>query len=453
MSIRSRLFPLLVFLILASCNFPTPVLRELTVSAPSQTATVAAGPAVIPSDTSTLEPLEPTYTPTIAPTSTSELKSGPIPHIADGTALAISHIDMIDAQKGWSIGGAADAQTRENVFRTIDGGSAWIDVTPPENVAAQPDVSRIAVGAFWDADNALVTFYSTNLLPPLSAPVVWKTTDGGETWTQSAPLDLTGWDGKYRVSDVFFININTAWVLVHKGDDPAADRIALFQTINGGNTWQRVVDPAVNSPIQECEKTGILFTGPWNGWLTGDCRGNRAGTFLYQTFDGGKSWIEAPLPSPATPPGLFTSADFSCRIRPPVFFAQKTNLVLCVECTSKTTPTTAAYMFSSNLDGSNWHIMNYPGGQMAVRSPGDGRVFRGDVVSGLAVGKDLYIYNGVTDIWDKIGSIDWTGQFDFIDWNIGWAAARRGDTPLLMYTADGGRSWKPLTPQAVSDNQ
>lgn len=89
---------------------------------------------------------------------------------------------------------------------------------------------------------------------------------------------------------------------------------------------------------------------------------------------------------------------------------------------------------------------------MAVRSAGDGRVFRGDVVSGLAVGKDIYIYNGKEEIWEKIGSIDWTGQFDFIDWNQGWAAASKDGNPLLMYTDDGGRSWAPLSPHITAES-
>ena len=124
--------------------------------------------------------------------------------------------------------------------------------------------------------------------------------------------------------------------------------------------------------------------------------------------------------------------------------AQDTNLVLCVECATKAGAPAAAFLFSSNLDGSNWHTLSYPGGEMAVRSPGDGRVFRGDVGSGLAIGADVYLYNGET--WQKIGSIDWTGQLDFIDWNRGWAAAVRENTPLFLYTADGGRTWNPLSP-------
>jgi photosystem II stability/assembly factor-like uncharacterized protein len=448
MHIRSAILSLLIGLALASCNFPAAGTSALVTPSGPQTDTIR--PASIQTEAPPSNSPEPASTPT--PTPSTAPKAGPIAHLQEGTALAISYIDMIDSEQGWSIGGAADSQLQDHVFRTGDGGSAWRDVTPPENTVVQPAADRIAVGAFWDSTTALVSYYSSNLLPPPDPPAVWKTTDGGDSWTPGAPLDLTGWAGKYRVSDVFFINLNTAWILIHEGEAPASDRIALFQTVNGGSTWDRVVDPSADSPLQECEKTGILFTGPWNGWMTGDCHGNRAGTFLFQTFDGGKNWIEAKLPSPAAPPGLFTSSDFACRIRPPVFFAQHTQLLLAVECSSKTEPKTAAYLYSSELDGSNWHILDYPGGQLVIRSPGDGRVFRGDVGSGLAVGEDMYIYNGLTGVWEKINSVDWTGQFDFIDWNVGWAAARRGETPLLMFTKDGGRSWTAKTPIVTAGN-
>ena len=382
--------------------------------------------------------------PQTASTNTAEAPtSEPVPPLMSGATVAISQIEMIDAQTGWAVGGAKDIRARDHVLNTADGGNTWKDATPPDAEAGNPG-GRIAVGYFWDADTAWATYYSADLTMPAYVPVVWKTRDGGATWSPSAPLDLSGWTGQYRVSDLFFINVNTGWVLVHNGDDPDNDRIALYQTVNGGNTWERVVDPAVKSDVQDCEKTGIVFTGPWIGWLTGDCRGTRAGVFLFQTFDGGKSWIAAKLANPGTPPGMLTTKDFSCRIQQPAFFAQRTTLMLAVECTTIYTKETTSYLYSTEPSG--WHYLPYPGGVMVVRSPGDGRVFRGDVGSGLVIGQENYIYNGMTDEWEKIGSTDWTGQFDFIDWNKGWAAARRGDAPLLMYTSDGGRTWEDLEP-------
>jgi photosystem II stability/assembly factor-like uncharacterized protein len=434
---RNRIWaiPALLCLLFTACNLP--VRESSTPSAQTNAATgEAISPTVKPNDTASLPSSTNTPSSTLSPT------PGPIPHLSAGTPAAIAYIDMIDAEEGWSIGGAANAPSQDHVLRTVDGGYDWRDVTPPEKTI--PATDRIAVGAFRGTSNAWITYYSANFQLPPAPPVVWITSDGGATWQASAPLDLSGWVGAYRVSDLFFINPKTGWIMAHRGNDPASDRIILFQTTDGGGHWEKVADPDVHTDIQDCEKTGILFTGPWNGWLTGDCHGEKAGVFLFQTFDGGKSWIKAPLPNPDTTPGLFTSSDYACRLRPPILFNQQSMVMLAVECTSKTISKAPAYLYS--LEGTSWHYMEYPGGQMVVRAAGDGRVFDGEIGSGLAVGQEIYMYMDQTQTWEKLDSIDWKGQFDFIDWNKGWAAARKGETPLLMHTADGGRTWQALEP-------
>jgi hypothetical protein len=224
--------PALLCILFTACNLPV----QETSTLPTQTPTAGEtlSPTVTPTEKANLP--SPTETPGLAPSPTP----GPLLHLSAGAEVAIAYIDMIDAKAGWSIGGAADVLSEDHVLKTLDGGFDWQDVTPPENTV--PATDRIAVGAFRGTGNAWITYYSANLQLPSTPLVVWNTGDGGATWHASAPIDLTGWVGEYRVSDLFFINPQTGWIMAHRGDDPASDRIILFQTTDGGGHWEKVVD-------------------------------------------------------------------------------------------------------------------------------------------------------------------------------------------------------------------
>jgi hypothetical protein len=370
--------------------------------------------------------------------------------LAAGIKPGFSAVDMIDLETGWGIGGDAANLEANHVFRTLDGGFNWIDVTPPEIVDPARTDSIVAKGAFWDSETAWVVYYENGHDIRPASLTVWGTTDGGAQWTAVGILDLDDWNSAVRISDVFFINAKTGWVFLHPEDENGADRIALFQTTDAGITWNLMVDPTIESEIQECEKTGILFTGPWDGWLTGDCHAEKPGVFLYQTFDGGKEWVEALLPNPPSPAGLLTSDAFACRIYPPVFFSHGSNLMMGVECTPADDGKLVALIYSSQLNaGGNWHAMAYPGGELAIRGAGDGRVFRTEVSSGLAVGEDVYMYSDAVGDWEKLSATAWRGPMDFVDWNRGWMAASDGESRQLMVTFNGGRTWEEL-PAKVS---
>jgi hypothetical protein len=429
---------LAVFLILAACNLTArPAASTLETAQPEPVS-----PAAIASDTATPELPKPTATPEPSPTPTAE--PGPIERLPAGTVPGFSAIDMIDLQNGWAIGGPADDLTEHHVFRTQDGGSTWLDVTPPDVVDPATVDTLVAQGAFWDANTAWAVFQTPGVTSHSDSLAVWHTVNGGQEWTVSGSLDIAGWTRGLTVSDVFFINAKTGWVMLHQIGDGYTDQIGLFQTTDAGTSWALVVDPAVNSEIQDCVKTGILFTGPWNGWLTGDCRGERDGVFLYQTFDGGRKWVEAVLPNPPAPAGLLTSGKYACRINPPVFFTHTTHFMLGVECASKTSDETVSRLYSSRLDGGPWDVQVYPGGYLAIRGTGDGRVFRTSVSSGIAIGVDVYMYSDSAGGWEKVSALAWIGPMDFVDWNKGWMAATDGKTRQLMITLNGGKLWEVL---------
>ncbi len=90
--------------------------------------------------------------------------------------------------------------------------------------------------------------------------VVWKTTDGGASWTRLSTLDVpaAGAATTDRVDDVRFADAQHGWVY---------DR-SLFATFNGGKRWQRV---DLGNPVAALEVAGSQAFA-----LVGEC-GSGAG--------------------------------------------------------------------------------------------------------------------------------------------------------------------------------
>jgi hypothetical protein len=52
--------------------------------------------------------------------------------------------------------------------------------------------------------------------------------------------------------------------------------------------------------------------------------------------------------------------------------------------------------------------------------------------------------------WTYLKTVNWVGQFSFIDETHGWAVARSGDEIALVNTTDGGRTWDIIEPQIAA---
>lgn len=167
-----------------------------------------------------------------------------------------SRISFIDSQYGWLVNSSNDVGL---VWRTEDGGSTW--TLAGEIKAENPDE------AFTSA--VQIKFLDRNYGWLIEAFSIWRTHDGGKNWKQVLSLSEPQEDGQPTFG--FFLNNLTAWVCGTKGK--------IYITSDGGRTWStKSVDGA-------SDLTGIFFTDPKNGWVLG--RNSRT---LYRTDDGGHTW-------------------------------------------------------------------------------------------------------------------------------------------------------------------
>ncbi|MBN1440068.1 MAG: hypothetical protein JW929_11725 [Anaerolineales bacterium] len=429
---KTSIGALTVLVVLAACNLnaereQTSIPWE-TFAAPSAAVTLPSGGMTAPSATAPAATATATSTPTADPLA--------VPRLENGSPIDILRVEMIDAQNGWGIGGPLHSGNAAHVFRTYDGGSTWIEVTPPETAESAGAVSSMAaIGFFADMQTGWVIYHA---LIPSSVPdrvLVWRTADGGRTWQPSEPLGTTGLTETFSVSHIFFSGTQSGWVLAHVGAGMNHDYVALYRSTDGGARWTRVIDPGIDGGIQSCSKTGMGFADGANGWLTGDCHGVRPGAFLFQTTDAGAHWSPVYLPAPHDPADLYTADRFACSVRAPFVLGQ--TAFVGVECADMANPEdpNAAFLYDVSLGGiSNFRA--YPGGDL----------FTLDGIRIWALGADIHRSEDGGQSWGKISSVTWTGQFDFVSDTTGWAAVQKGGEYGLVHTSDGGAFWIQLEP-------
>lgn len=360
-------------------------------------------PAVPPTDT-----LAWSETPTPSP-------SFPVKTVA---APQLSSFTMLTRLDGWAL-------SENALLRTEDGGASWLDVTP---IGLESGFGLSASLACLDARHAW-------LLIPLEYPVsgmLYRTTDGGQTWLV-APVPFSG-------GEMDFLDAERGWILADLGAGAGSQAVAVFRSADGGATWTQVYvnDPTVSGASDTLPlsgiKSGLGVLDFDHAWVGGSVPVDGV-LYLYASADGGRSWTQQKVTLPAG----YESAQTV--VNAPRFFGPQEGVFF---ATLYAEP--MAVVFYVSHDGGRTWTATAPlaaTGLYAIASATDFLVWDGGPSIHFSRDGGLTWETRTTDVDLR----DQLAAFQFTDAQYGWALTVNADGHRSFYrTTDGGAHWTALIP-------
>jgi photosystem II stability/assembly factor-like uncharacterized protein len=369
--------------------------------------------------------------------------------------------------------------TQRGVFRSADGGQTWTPVLCKSADAGAADLSldpnnpRLLYGAIWQVRR---NFWSLTSGGPDSG--LYRSTDGGDTWTEitNNPGLPKGLKGRMGVA-VSPARAGRVWVTVE------AEDCGLFRSDDSGATWELVSDNRdlqgrpwyyqhIFADPQDADTVWVLNYQTWkstDGGRTfsqvttphGDnhdlwidprnpqrmIEGNDGGACV--TFNGGDSWSTIYNQLTAQFYHVATDNQFPYR----VYGTQQDNTAISVP--SRTNKGTIPW-------GDCYTVGTSESGYIAVHPTNPHTVFSGAVGSSPGGGGNLLRYdhsNGqirIVTVWPELttgyGARDMKYRFQWT-----YPILFSPHDPTVLYVAgniifrstDQGNSWEPISPDSV----
>lgn len=194
----------------------------------------------------------------------------------DGPA---SGLRFSSATDGWATG--------KGLHRTSDGGHSWTQLHPPGwDRTGGPDPAAPTYDIVWKEGRRGVVQSSYSGGNFVSIAFL-ETSDNGETWRDITPPDLQHIARTGPQPHLAVVGPNRFRVLVD-GVSSAAKQNELLTSDDGGVTWSSVVTDV------SFTLSSLWYTSPDVAWLTAlpvDCGDEGCGPPLWQSQDGGRSWV------------------------------------------------------------------------------------------------------------------------------------------------------------------
>jgi photosystem II stability/assembly factor-like uncharacterized protein len=188
----------------------------------------------------------------------------------DTSTYQIANMEGIDANTAWVSSFMKSSQSKGAIHRTTNGGANWVNMTAP--------------GMYTNttAFTNMVSFLTPSIGITQGDPVngefeIWRTTDGGNTWTMvpGANIPNPSSSAEYSIVDLYAkFGSSNFWFGTNAG--------RIYYTTDAGVTWSVTQVGGTGDVVTE-----IAFSSPLRGLAYVS---NGTSIDVYNTIDGGVTW-------------------------------------------------------------------------------------------------------------------------------------------------------------------
>ncbi len=370
--------------------------------------------------TSPQQPVEP---PTeVPPTPYPDTPAPPTINAPIVEAPALVEIQFLNELDGWGV-------TETQIVRSNDGGVTWYNVTPPDVAETGSTVEKFIL----DKDHAWVQKPDFNNFP--NNGLLYRTTDGGLTWTISS----TPFSG----GDLSFVDVNNGWMLADLGVGAGSNAVAVFQTTDSGATWTQTYSNDPNTPGAGNSlplggiKSDLVPLNVQTAWVSGVTYSSGT-VYLFRTDDGGHNWTQVNLELPAGAENFELDID-----KDQMQFVTATSGFLAVRMAGNSTQTA---VYTTNDAGNTWTLT-----PTSIPNAGASDFISAEEAV-IYNGQQFYVTRDAAHTWTTISPNivfgDSFAKMDFVNPNIGWVITfdSTNNHRSLYRTDDGCATWSPVIP-------
>jgi photosystem II stability/assembly factor-like uncharacterized protein len=384
-------------------------------------------------------------TATTRPTTTAgAATTAPTQTAAAVVTARITDVSMFSATSGWgSIESPSNPSSFMGVAYSMDGGHTWSNVTlaglTGVTLEYPSSVDFYATSAA-EAWAWLQSFNGNSTTLNGNPTTLWHTADAGAHWSSSTVATS-------EVGQLDFSDSLHGWLDAEPSGAAAGEySIDVWRTTDGGATWTQVASYNVGP----AGPTGISFANATIGFAGGCPAGGSPSSPIYLcvTHDAGNTWSAQSSP---IPPGSVPGTQMQLYAEPPVFTSASAGVLEVIELSNSSNPQQGTLYFYRTTDaGLSWHEGAVLGGASAITIPESGvpscvlptgEVFVAATVHGQMT---LYQLPPGASTWTKIATaassttlLAGMMQVDFVNQMTGWAVTNAG----LIATTDGGVTW------------